>query len=237
MKNIEIIKLLENTQKTVFGVNDISKIIKKPREYSSLVLHRLKKKGFLVEIENNKYFLKETNPYVVFSNLVYPSYISFLTALNHYNLTTQIPKQIHIVCLKSKKEIKFDNYLLKFIKFKTNRFFGYKREKTVRGFIFVAEIEKAIIDSLFLPKYCPIDETFSAINQIESMNIEKLINYALKMKSGVVLKRLGCLLEKKKIDIYDKLKNKINKKYDFLDATPKNGKKNKKWKLIINRSL
>ncbi len=238
MKTIEIIKELEKFQKAIFSINDLAKIIKKPRKYSSLVLYRLKKKGLIVDIEKNKYVFKELSPYVVFSNLIYPSYLSFLTAFSYYNLTAQIPKQIQIVSLKSKKEVEFENYKLKFVRFKPNRFFGYKREKMARGFIFIAELEKAIIDSLFLPKYCPIDETFNVLNEaIENINIEKLIDYALKMKNKVILKRLGYLLEKKNIDIYNKIKDKLNKKYDKLDILSKKGKRNKKWRLIINRNF
>lgn len=238
MKTIKITESLENMQKTVFSVNDIAKIIGKPKKYASLVLHRLKKRNLILEIERNKYVLKKTNPYVIFSNLVFPSYLSFLTAFSYYNLSTQIAKNILIATTKSKKEIKFENYNLKFIKLSKNRFFGYKREKTSLGFIFIAEIEKAIIDSLFLIRYCPIDETYNALSkEIKLIDIEKLIKYALKMKSKIVLKRLGYILEKKNINIYEKLKGKINNKYDPLNIGIKKGQKDKRWKLIINANL
>ncbi len=237
MKAMEIIQVMEKMHKAVFTIKDVAKIANKTLGYSSLMLFRLKKRGLILEVEKGKYALKETNNYAIASNLAYPSYISFLTAFSYYNMITQIPKKIQIVCLKSKKKTSFDGYDLKFIKMKQNRFFGYKREKVSQGFIFIAEIEKAIIDSLFLPKYCPIDDTYKAFKEMESINTEKLIDYALKMKKDIVLKRLGYLLEKLGIDIYDKIKNSINYKYDFLDIISKKGKKNKKWKLIINREL
>ncbi len=237
MKTIDIIQIMRNIHKAVFSVKDVTKIINKSSGYSSLMLFRLKKKGLIFEVEKGKYALKETNPFLIISNLTYPCYISFLTAFSYYNLATQIPKKIQIVCLKSKKETIFDGYNLKFIKIKQNRFFGYKREKVNTGFIFIAEIEKAIIDSLFLPKYCPIDNTYNALKEMENINIEKLIDYAFRMKKDIILKRLGYLLEKKGIDIYNRVKNKINYKYDFLDIVSKKGKKNKKWRLIINREV
>lgn len=238
MKTIEIIKVLESMNKKIFTINDISKIIKKSKKYTSLFVYRLKKKGLILEIEKKKYILKNTSNYTVFSNIIYPSYISFLTALGYYNLTSQIPKKIYIVSLKSKKEIRFENYSIKFIKFRPKIFFGYKREKTSDGLIFIAEIEKAIIDSLFLPKYCSIDETYKALSEsIGIIDLEKLIEYSLKMESGVVIKRLGFLLEKNGIDIFNKVNKIINNKYDPLDTISKKGIKNKKWKLIINRNL
>ncbi len=238
MNSIDIIRSLERMQKTVFSINDLSKIIKKSKDYSALISYRLKRSGSIREIEKNKYVLKDKNVYCVATNIVYPSYISFLTAFAYYDLTTQIPKQIQIITLKSKKKIEFDNYSIRFIKFKLNRFFGYKREKISSGFVFVSELEKAIVDALFLPRYCPIDETYNALNEsIKDINVEKLIEYGLKMKSNVLLKRLGYLLEKNDIDIYNRLKNRLNNKYDLLDVLPSKGEKNKKWKLIINRRL
>lgn len=229
-------KSLERLNNPVFTINDIAKIIKKSKKYASLLIYRLRKNGLVVEIEKNKYTSREINIYELSSNLIFPSYISFLTAFSYYNLTTQIPKQIQIISLKAKKEIKFDNYIIKFIKFKPNRFFGYKRKKTPHGFIFIAELEKAIVDSLYMPRYCPVDEIYGVLCEAK-IDIQKLISYSLKIKSKVVLKRLGYLLEKRNIDLYNKFKEKINKKYDYLDIISKKGKKNNKWKLIINRAL
>ncbi len=237
MKTIEMVDIMKRMHKSVFSVKDVAKILNKTSKYSSLILFRLKKRGMILEVEKGKYTLKETNPYAVFSNLTYPCYISFLTAFSYYNMITQIPKKIQIVCLKSKKKINFDGYDLKFIKMKQNRFFGYKREKVVQGFIFIGEIEKVIIDSLFLPKYCPIDNIYEVLKEMENINTEKLIDYALRMKKNIILKRLGYLLERLNIDIYDKVKNNINYKYDFLDIISKKGEKNRKWRLIINREL
>ena len=235
---MDVIKLVRSMQKTVFSLNEFARILKKPKNYSSIVLGRLKRKGLIRKIERNRYALEDTSDNVIFSNLIYPSYLSFLTAFSYYSLTTQIPKKIHIVSLKSKKELKLDNYILRFIKFKPERMFGYKREKTLKGFVFVAEIEKAIIDSLFLPKYCPVDETYHALSEsLKIIDIDKLINYAIRMKNKVILKRIGYLLEKQNIDIYNKIGKKLNNKYDFLDIHLKKGEKNKKWKLVVNRSL
>ena len=121
-----------------------------------------------------------------------------------------------------------------FIKLKKT--FGYNREKMINGYAFVGEIEKIIVDSLFLPKYCPIVETIQAIDSTQ--DIKKLIDYALKMDSIVVLKRMGYLLELHDIDVYKKVKNHLNKRYDLLNPQlPPTGKNNNKWKLKINEEI
>jgi predicted transcriptional regulator of viral defense system len=85
------------------------------------------------------------------------------------------------------------------VKFKSFRFFGFKREILEGKFVFVAEIEKAIVDSLYLPKYCPVSETFFALRNT-NLNLENLFKYAKRMNFLAVIKRLGYLLEIAGID-------------------------------------
>lgn len=234
MKLLDFIRTLETYEKPVFTVNDVSKVIDADKKYARVYLNRLKAKGVVEAVERNKYVLAGTHPYVAATNLVFPSYMSFLTALYYYQATTQIPGIIYVASTRSKKSLTMKGYSLEFIKLKKKRFFGYSRDKFQGKFVFVAEKEKLIVDSLFLPKYCPIDEIYNAMGD-EKLNIDTLVEYGLRMDSIVTIKRLGYLLEKKKIDVYERLKLRLNKKYDLLNPLlPKKGEKNVKWKLIIN---
>ena len=186
-----------------------------------------------MEIEKGKYTLSfdalEIGP-----NLIFPSYISFLSAYSIYGFTTQIPAKVHVVSLRSKKPVEAANSEIVFIKFKKENFFAYKRERFRDKLIFIAEPEKAIIDSLYLPEYCPITESFEALKSRE-IRVEKLIEYGLEMNSIVTLKRLGYLLELNSIDIYEKIKHKLNKRYDLLNPfLKKSSHTSSKWRLNIN---
>ena len=87
-----------------------------------------------------------------------------------------------------------------------------------------------------MPEYCPLDETFKALE--EDLDRGKLVEYALKMNSPILLKRLGYCLERQGYDIYPQVKNKIHKRYDlFYSGRKKTKEKNKKWKLFINGAL
>ena len=236
MKSIDLIDELRKMQKVVFSVNDIAKIINKPKKYASLFMHRLKNRGKILEIERNKYVLEGSNPYAIFSNLCYPSYISLLASFSFYWLTTQISRNIQIMTLKPKKKIKFEDYEVDFVKLPQKRFFGYSRERTFNGFIFIADIEKAIIDSLYFQKCVALDEVQNALREsIKKIDQKKMIKYAFKMDNSVLLKRLGYILETLGIDIYKQVKKKINKKYDYLMFIGKKGIKNRKWRIIINK--
>ncbi len=237
MKLLEFINALEKFEKPVFTVNDMARIIGADKDYTRVYLHRIEAKGVIEAVERNKYTLADNHPYVTATNIIFPSYMSFLTALHYYGATTQIPGSIYIASIRSKKNLNLRGYSVEFVKLKKERFFGYTREKFQGKFIFVAEKEKLIVDSLFLPRYCPVDETFKALEDKE-LNIDTLIEYGLKMDSIVTLKRLGCLLELIEIDIYDRLRYKLNRKYDLLNPfLAKKGDKNSKWRLIMNEVL
>lgn len=234
MKEREFVEKIRNLNIGIFTISDISRIIEKSRSYAALYAKRLVDRGVIVRIEKGKYALPGTDSMVVATNVVIPSYISFLSALSYYRLTTQISTSIQVVASKSKKEIMFDRKII-FIKFDKKRIFGYRREKIGNGYAFIGEIEKILTDILFMPRYCPIGETLDAF---EKVNTEKLLNYAFRMRSIVILKRLGYLLELKGVDVYDRLKNYINRKYDLLNPLlPPVGKNNSKWMLKLNEVL
>lgn len=236
MKSIEFMQILRESEKSVFTMNDIAKIISKDLEYSRLYVHRLEKKGYIKELEHGKYVIDD-HPFIISSNIIFPSYISFLSGLNYHDLTTQMSSITFVATIKSKKEMRLGNFSIKFIKLNKSRFFGYKREKFNNKLIFVGEIEKVIVDSLFLPEYCPITETFEALKS-RKFDLDKLTDYALGMNSIIVLKRLGYMLDLLDLDVHKKVKNKLNNRYDLLNPfLPKSKNINKKWKLTINEGL
>jgi len=235
MNERQFINTIKEQNLGIITISDASRIINKSRKYTVLYLERLEKRKIIKRIEKGKYSLPDTSFQVIASNLIMPSYISFLSGLSYHHLTTQIPRITQIATTKSKKRINYENREIQFIKLK--RVFGYNREKTQFGYIFIGKKEKIIIDSLLLPKYCPINETIIAIKE-SKLDVKKLIDYALKMNSIVLIKRLGYSLELNDIDIYPKVKKNLNKRYDLLNPhLPSTDKNNNKWKLKINEVL
>ncbi len=234
MKSIEFIKRLEISRNVVFSFSDLVRILGKNKEYSKIFIHRLIGKG-LLRLERNKYALQGMNPFLIASNLIFPSYLSFISAYSYYNVITQLPRVFYVVSLKQKKPVKYGINLIHFIKFDKSKFFGFKRELFENKFIFIAELEKAIIDSLYLPRYCPISETYFVL-QNTKLNIEKLISFSKRFGSLALSARLGYLLELIGINVLKELD--LPKNYVLLNPSlGKNGKKNKKWKLIINEVI
>ena len=236
MKTEKFLEMIRSFNKPVFTFNDVSKLLGDP-EYTRLFLFRVKQKGYIIGIERGKYALRATNIYALASNILHPSYISFISALSYYKLTTQIPKTIFVVSLKQKKEITFREYSIRFVKFKHFRFFGYRREKIDGKIAFIAEPEKCIVDSVYLIDCCPLSEVLFALKNYD-FDVKKILDYALRMNSPVLLKRIGYLLELSGVDVFGELRDNISHRYNVLNPLlKKRGKKNKKWKLVINEVL
>jgi len=225
MKTYNLLKKLERMP--LFTENDVSKIINKSAKYVKTLLYRLNKEGLIKRIEKGKYTIYD-DAVIYASHIAVPSYISLWTALRYYNMTQQQPTSLFIMVPKKRKNINNKISAINFIS--TKHMFGYKKERYSDFDIFITEPEKAIIDSMLFK--IPIDDIEFALNSSE-IDFEKLSICANKTKNKSLIKRLGYLIEKK-IGMSYNLKAEDNN-YIVLDYNKKKvGKKNKKWRLIIN---
>lgn len=224
-------EILKQNKLEVFKPRDIALLLKASKTKTYNIIKSLKKKGAIESVQSGIYALSGTSEFSIAPSLHWPSYISFWTALNYYNLTEQMPKIIFVATASYKKQIGKYKYVL----LAKKRFFGY----TSINNIAIAEKEKALLDSLIFPKYAGgIKEIEKALtNSLPSLDIKKLITYALKMKSKVLLRRLGYLLEKNKIkkSVLESILKEKGKGYELLDPTLKKANNyNKTWLLDIN---
>jgi predicted transcriptional regulator of viral defense system len=208
----------------IFRTEDICNLLNVSKTKAYNIAKSLKRKKAIKKYKRFFVF-SETDELAIASGILSPSYISFWSALGYYGLSDNFPKRIFVA--NPKLSTKIQN--IKYIKILPKRFFGYRKigEKVI------AEKEKAIIDCLFLPRYCGgIKEIEKAIQN--KLNIKKLIEYAIRFNSKAVIRRLGYLLEKNKINA-KKLKKHIGKGYEVLDpALKKKNNLNKIWLLDIN---
>ena len=217
-------KILNLKEVPVFSLADISQIVS-GKEYAKKLLRRMVLSNDIKKIKRDKYTFYD-DPFLVSTLINKPSYISSVSALSYHKLISQIPKDVFCFTLKKEKNIHFISEI-KFIQ--TKYFFGFDDQEYLNFKIPVATPEKAIIDSIGLVPLSLIEES------LENIDINKILEYLKKIKKSSIIKRIGCLLERHELDIYNKIKRYINNKYVYLDPlAKKHGEKNKKWRLIIN---
>jgi predicted transcriptional regulator of viral defense system len=106
----------------------------------------------------------------------------------------------------------------------------------------ISDLERTVIDGLKMPEYCGgITELAKGIwMRKEAIEGGKLIEYALRINSGAVIRRLGYIMELYQIgslEMMDKLRNHLTDTYVKLDPLlPSEGKFLRKWRLRLNVS-
>jgi predicted transcriptional regulator of viral defense system len=177
---------------SVFTLDDTVKILHKNRVYSTLFLHRCAKKGLINRVERGLYYVKDRyNEYEIASHIVNPSYVSMVSALAYYGLTTQIPRVVYVVSTKRHNTLKgVAGFDIVFKKIKRSMLFGYRKE--ANGNIFIAEPEKALIDIYYFNDVNDLDP--AVLERPARIDINKLVLYAAKSNKRSVLVGITALL-------------------------------------------
>ncbi len=209
-----------------------SSILGEPIDNTYRILNRMVKKGLLFRLEKGKYLpendLKERDIYEIASHIIVPSYISLWSGLYIYSYTTQVPTTVYVMTTAQKIPIDMMDRTVRFVK--SSHFFGYEK----MGDIIIAQKEKLFLDCLEYPHYSGgIGEIMSAMKKAD-LNVDLMIEYAMRMNIRSLNSRLGYLLETMGIDgPIDELKERISGVYIPLDPSSERiGKKNKRWMIL-----
>ena len=237
MKKLDLLRELGKTP--MFNNKRIRELIGKDNAYTWLVVHRLKQEGLIKKIERNKYTVHD-DPLLVASNLAWPSYISCWAAVRYHNLTEQLPNVIHVVTTRARKrrKIEFGHARIVFIRTRPSILFGYEKIRLGGLEGFMAEPEKALIDSAFFRQISFSEIADMVKTNLNSIDAEKLVRHALKIGNSALAKRFGFLLEHLEAGAYGKLRKFVGKSYTKLDyAQLRDGKKSERWMVIDNVGL
>ncbi|MBT8367070.1 MAG: type IV toxin-antitoxin system AbiEi family antitoxin domain-containing protein [Deltaproteobacteria bacterium] len=194
MKVLELNKI----RKPYFGYEEIARVRGISLTSAKVIASRYVRQGLLLRLKKNLYVLREAwnasskEDKFRLANLGQsPSYISFMTALEYYEITTQVQRDFfESVAVKRTKEIQVNGCVFRYSKINETLYFGFKKEK---GF-FIATPEKALLDSFYLMSYGRYALDLSALdaNKLDRENIRRLSS-KFPLKTRNTLKRYGYL--------------------------------------------
>ena len=239
MKTTTLLKKLE--EYLLFSENDVAKILVKSRpQYVRIMLYRLHKRGLIHRIEKGKYTVHSENPASFAAHIVHPSYLGLWTALRFHDLTTQLPKDINVMTAKARrKDVTLENGAR--IRFtKTKQFWGFRKERIGPVPSLVSDKEKTIIDCLLAGGKVPMWAVSEALMDEKTIDKQRLIDYAKRIKSPTLSKRLGFLLSKHSpgFTALEELKTIMDGNYVKLEVHGRaGGRRIKEWKIIENIRL
>lgn len=145
---------LKKIKKLYFGYPEIARALGIKERSARVSANRYVARGYLVRIKRNIYILRErwdglsTEELFGFANLLQvPSYVSLMTALGYYEITTQIQRSyVESLAVKRTKVVEVGGRTFRFTRIDKSLYFGFSREK---GF-FIASPEKAFLDAAYL---------------------------------------------------------------------------------------
>lgn len=240
-------------KKKVAEMADIVRILKCSRGYAYKIASVLCDKEWFERIGRGKYLLipleggpgrvPDMNPYLAGRVLRCPYYFSYATANSYYGFSTQIYNTMFIAVLIQRRSFEFKNAYIKFVTISKRKFFGFEKAKVMGEEIFVAEKEKTIIDSIDKPRYVGgILEILQVLDRAKnSIELGKIVDYAIRMHTTPLLQRLGFLFEFVKIKLPSELERKLAINLGKNNVLLGNGKQwgekgkiNEKWRIIQN---
>ncbi len=146
--------LSEFGKKLYLTVKDVAQILAIKPESARVACARYARQGMFIRLKNDFYVLGQKwesysrkDFFRLANHLQVPSYISFGTALAHYELTTQVPGVFfESAALKRSRRLNIRNAAFNYYKLKKSYYFDFVKEEGV----FIATREKAFVDAIFL---------------------------------------------------------------------------------------
>jgi len=137
-----------------FTVEDVSAAFDIKQASARVMCNRYARRGIFIRLKKNLYVLDqrwqsmERNDYLKLSNILQvPSYVSFVSALSYYEITTQVQRDyFESASLKRSAEYSVGEIMFKYYKLKKEYYFDFVKEND----LFIARKEKAFVDAVYL---------------------------------------------------------------------------------------
>lgn len=179
-----------------FGFEDIARVRGISRASAKVTASRYTRQGLILRLKRNIYVLRQ-----VWENAIQedkfrlvnlgqsPSYISLMTALDYYEITTQLQQGFfESIAVKRTKEINVNGSTFRYSKIRKALYFGFRKEK---GF-FIATPEKALLDAFYLMSYgrYALDLSSLDVDRLDRQAI-RILSRKFPLKTQTLLKKHG----------------------------------------------
>jgi predicted transcriptional regulator of viral defense system len=183
------------------------------------------------------------NPYIIARELVAGAdyYISHASAMELHRMVTQPQFVIFASTTRRLRNRSIHGTEFRFVLIRPEHVFGVTAHWiTKQDSVKVSDIERTVIDGLRQPEYCGgVTEVARGIWMRRSdINPQRLVDYALRLRVGAVIRRLGYLLDLYRLapeEDLDRLRSSLTATYAVLDPlVPREGRHFSNWRLRIN---
>ena len=191
MRRDVLLRSLRENGILVFRTADIARMTGQGTTSVNVLLHRLARGGWVWRVSKGIYSITR-DPYVVGTSVTHPSYVSFASAYHLHGIITQMPMTLTVATSRPRKAMDTEVGRIAFVQVRPSMVFGFKRERRGDGEARIADLEKATLDSLYLPRHAAFADTLEAIRQCDASILE---SYAERSGVEALRRRVGYLLQ------------------------------------------
>jgi predicted transcriptional regulator of viral defense system len=248
-----LIAELHERGKTLFCHADVEEITSLPAKSARNFVASLVHRGVVTRLKPGLFILVPYelgyerdylgSPYVVARELVGSAdyYVSHASAMDLHQMVTQPQLVVYTTTTQAIRPRVVLGTEFRFVRSKPEHLFGSTEHwvtKTER--VQVSDLERTIIDGLKQSEYCGgFTEVAKGFwMRSDDINYGKLVDYALRLDVGAVIRRLGFLLETFEMDApreVKRLQENLTASYAILDPLlPEEGRFMARWRLRLN---
>jgi len=243
---------LSDQNRIIFTTEEAHEILGGSRSAAYKLIHDLVQGGWLHSLGKGRYVIipleagldrvPPIHEFLIAHHLAPEGYIAYWTALHHHHLTEQIPRPVWIATPRRRQETTVIGVRYIFVTLRPYKVFGHQPVWIEGEAVPVADVEKSLVDGLDHPEHCGgIGEVAKALAtawEEHKVNLERLTEYALRMRNRAILKRLGYLVERLSLeagDFPERWRAALSAGYARLDPSlPPGGPRNHRWRVQVN---
>jgi len=247
---------LYNRAQSAFTLGDAQEITGLSSHLASSLLHKAVHRGLISRLKPGLFVIIPPelgstsdyagDPYLAAKRLAgsAPCFVSHASAMEIHRMVTQPQLAVFASSAKRLRSRIVHGTEFRFVFIKPEHYFGaVKQWVTKQEAVDVSDLERTVIDGLRQPEYCGgITEVAKGLwMRHQDMQAKKLVDYALRISNGAVLRRLGYLLELYSIapeSEVARLRDALSETYAPLDPIlPAEGPHLRRWRLQLNITL
>lgn len=244
---------LYERRRSTFILSDVEAITGLSSGSARNLVHKAQQRGLVTRLKPGLYNLVPfelgrvtehvDSPYLIARELAGTAsyFLSHGTALELHRMVTQPNFTIYVSCTRRVRPQTVGGYDFRFIHITEAQQFGVvKHWVDKERFVMISDMERTIIDGLRHPAFAGgISEVAKGLwMKRDALKTERLVDYALRLDVGAVVRRLGFLLEHYGLgdaSALGPLRAKLTATYQRLDPLlPAEGAFLSRWRLQLN---
>jgi predicted transcriptional regulator of viral defense system len=244
--------LYDRAQST-FTLGDAQEITGLSSHLASSLLHKAVRRGIVSRLKPGVFVIVPPelgttagyagDPYLTAKRLAgsTPCFISHASAMEIHRMVTQPQLVVFASSSKRLRSRTLHGREFRFVFIRPEHYFGTaKHWVTKQEPVDISDLERTVIDGLRQPEYCGgVTEVAKGLwMRHQDMQAKKLVDYALRITTGAVVRRLGYLLELYAIapeSELARLRDALTDTYAPLDPMlPEEGTHMRRWRLQLN---